>query len=117
MSSEKKGGGQEGALGKIFERQRMQQAAVDAAKKLEDATKEAEETARVAEAQAAPEEAQVLSGFVGPLPGSACCSVHMYSPIADRLKPAWCVCVSVLVCVCVCVCRLYVFVRICICIF
>ena len=62
MSSEKKGGGQEGAMGKIFERQRMQQAAEDAAKKLEDASKEAEETAREA-AQAAHEETQVsLSG-------------------------------------------------------
>ena len=36
----------------MFERQRVHQAAADAAKKLEDASKEAEETARVAAAQA-----------------------------------------------------------------
>jgi hypothetical protein len=43
--------------------QRVQEAAADAAKKLEDAAKEAEETARVAASQAVPEEAQVsLSG-------------------------------------------------------
>jgi hypothetical protein len=59
MPCKKKGGGQEGALGKIFEGQRMQQAAADVAKKLEYATKEAEETARVAAAQSASEEAQV----------------------------------------------------------
>jgi hypothetical protein len=48
---------------KQLDRQRVQKATVDAAKKLEDATKEAEETARAAVAQAAPEEAQVsLSG-------------------------------------------------------
>jgi hypothetical protein len=48
---------------KILERQRVQQAAADTAKKPEDATKEAEETARVAAAQAAHEQAQVsLSG-------------------------------------------------------
>jgi len=42
---------------------RVQKAAVDAAKKLEDATKEAEETARAATTQAEPGEAQVsLSG-------------------------------------------------------
>jgi len=52
-----------GPTRKIIERQRVQQAAADTAKKLEDATKEAEETARVAAAQAAHEEAQVsLSG-------------------------------------------------------
>jgi hypothetical protein len=72
MSSQKEGGGQEGALAKMTEgcltynssqRQRMQQAAAEAAKKLGDATKEAEATARVAAAQAAHEEAQVsLSG-------------------------------------------------------
>jgi hypothetical protein len=65
MSSKKKGGGQEGALAKMLERQTVcvcqggQQAAADAAKKLKDATKEAEEAARVAAAQAAHEEAQV----------------------------------------------------------
>jgi hypothetical protein len=48
MSSKKKGGGQEGAQLKMIERQRMQQAAADAAKKLQDAIKDAEETARVA---------------------------------------------------------------------
>jgi hypothetical protein len=56
MSSKKKGGVQEGPLVKMLERQRVQKAAadaakkladasVDAAKKLADATKEAEETA------------------------------------------------------------------------
>ena len=45
----------EGALVKMLERQRVQQAAADAAKKLEDATKKAEETARAAAAQAAPD--------------------------------------------------------------
>ena len=34
-------------LVKVLERQRVQQAASDAAKKLEDATKEAEETAKL----------------------------------------------------------------------
>ena len=48
MSSKKKGGGQEGAQLKMIERQRMQQAAADATKKLQDAIKDAEETARVA---------------------------------------------------------------------
>jgi hypothetical protein len=42
MSSRKNGGVQEGALVKMLERQRVEQAAADAAKKLEDATKEAE---------------------------------------------------------------------------
>ena len=52
-----------GPTRKIIERQRVQQAAADTAKKLEDATKEAEETARVAAAQAAHEEALLsLSG-------------------------------------------------------
>jgi hypothetical protein len=37
MSSKKKGGVQEGPLVKMLERQRVQQAAVDAAKKLADA--------------------------------------------------------------------------------
>jgi hypothetical protein len=60
MSSKHKGGGHEGALVKMLERPRVQKAAVDAAKKLEDATKESEETARAAAAQAAPEEAQGL---------------------------------------------------------
>ena len=47
----------------MFERQRVHQAAADAANKLEDASKEAEETARVAAAQAAHEEALLsLSG-------------------------------------------------------
>ena len=46
----------------MFERQRVHQAAADAAKKLEDASKEAEETARVAAAQASPEETQVSLG-------------------------------------------------------
>ena len=46
MSSKKKGGVQEGPLVKMLERQRVQQAAADAAKKLADATKEAEETHR-----------------------------------------------------------------------
>jgi hypothetical protein len=45
---------QERALVKMIERQRMQQAAADAAKKLKDATKDVEETARVAVAQTAP---------------------------------------------------------------
>jgi hypothetical protein len=49
---QKEGRGAGGSAGEDFERQRMQQAAEDAAKKLEDATKEAEETARVAAAQA-----------------------------------------------------------------
>ncbi len=40
---------------KMLERQRVQKAAADAAKKLEDATKKAEETARAAAAQAAPD--------------------------------------------------------------
>ena len=48
---------QEGPLAKILERQRVQQAAADAAKKLEDATKEAEKTARLAAAQVAHEDA------------------------------------------------------------
>ena len=49
---------------KLLDRQRVQKAAVDAAKKLEDATKEAGETARASAAQAEPEEAQVrLSGW------------------------------------------------------
>jgi hypothetical protein len=37
MSSKKKGGGQEGALTRMLDRQRVRQAAEDAAKKLEDA--------------------------------------------------------------------------------
>ena len=50
MSSKKKGLGQQGVLAKILRplnRQRVQQTAADAAKKLENATKEAEETARL----------------------------------------------------------------------
>jgi hypothetical protein len=39
MSSKNKGGGQEAALVKMLERLRVQKAAVDAAKKLEDAEK------------------------------------------------------------------------------
>jgi hypothetical protein len=39
MSSKNKGGGQEGALVKMLKRQRVQKAAVDATKKLEDASK------------------------------------------------------------------------------
>ena len=60
---------------KMLERQRVQQAAADAAKKLEGATKEAEKTARLAAAQVAHEEVQVSlsgstshGGLVGPLP-------------------------------------------------
>ena len=40
MSSKKKGGVQEGPLVKMLERQRVKQAAADAAKKLEDTVKE-----------------------------------------------------------------------------
>lgn len=47
MSSKNKGGGQEGALVKILERQKVQKTAVDVAKKLKDTTKEAKEKARV----------------------------------------------------------------------
>ncbi len=50
MSAKNTGRGQEGALVKLLERQRVQKVAVDAAKKLKDATKEAEETARAAAA-------------------------------------------------------------------
>ena len=48
MSSQKKAQGlmKEGPLVQMLDRQRVQQAADDAAKKLDDATKEAEETAR-----------------------------------------------------------------------
>jgi hypothetical protein len=64
MSVKNKGWGQEGSLVKLLDRQRVQKAAVDAAKKLEDATKEAGETARALAAQADPEEVQVrLSGW------------------------------------------------------
>jgi hypothetical protein len=92
MSSQKKGrpGMKEGPLVQMLERQRVQQAAADAAKKLVDAaalaaerlvdaTKEAEETsiaAAAAAALSAPEEAQVsLSGSTDT---AACCSARMY---------------------------------------
>ena len=57
----------EGPLVQMLDRQRVQQAAADEAKKLVDATKEAEETATAAAAAAAaaalsaPEEAQVTA--------------------------------------------------------
>ena len=67
---------------KMLERQRVQQAAVDAAKKLADATKESEETATTAAAAAAlsaPEEAQVsLSG------STATAACWLCAHISDR---------------------------------
>jgi vacuolar-type H+-ATPase subunit H len=91
MSSQKKGrpGVQERPLVQMLDRQRVQQAAVDAAKKLvdatapaarklADATKEAEQTATEAAAAvalSAPEEAQfILSGSTAT---AACCSARM----------------------------------------
>jgi CHASE3 domain sensor protein len=74
----------------MLDRQRVQQAAADAAKKLvdaaeiaarklADATKETEETvtaAAVAAALSAPEEAQV--SLIGSTATAACCSARMY---------------------------------------
>jgi hypothetical protein len=75
MSSKNNGGVQEGALVKMLERQRLQKAAADAAKKLEDATKEAEEIARAAAAHARRSTGQSErldrhGGLVGPLPAA-----------------------------------------------
>ena len=88
MSSQKKVRGlmKEGPLVQMLDRQRVQQAAADEAKKLVDAaalaserlvdaTKEAEETATAAAAAAAlspPEEAQVLCGLSGSTATAAC---------------------------------------------
>jgi hypothetical protein len=94
----------EGPLVQMLDRQRVQQAAADAAKKLVDAaalaaerlvdaTKEAEETATVAAAEAAlsaPEEAQVsLSGSTAT---AACCYLLF---LQEQIKGIIIICVHV----------------------